>query len=475
MNGQEQMPLYQVLQHHIQSNPISFHVPGHKGGLLFKEKSKLFAADITEITGMDDLYHPSGVLLEAQRLLTELYGSDQSLFLVNGSTVGNLAMIYGTCSEGDVVLVQRNSHKSIIHGLLLAKVKPVFLEPEYDQEWGIAKGVSVQTLKEALKQYPEAKAFIITYPNYYGMAEPIEELIQLAHDSKIPVLVDEAHGAHFIGKDPFPRSSLQMGADVVVQSAHKTLPSLTMGAFLHICEGLVRRESIQQAIAILQTSSPSYLIMASLDYARSFLGTFAESDLQFWKQYKVQITERLSQISGFDIYQNPFTDPLKVVLRLTNGGSGQTLQRLLEKEGIYPEFSDPANILLVFPLFKKEHEKMAMTYLDLLHDALDKVQMQAIQSKNQRALKSGNGNRVITPAVPLYQAHTADKRWIPLKEALGRVSGAMIIPYPPGIPAIMPGEKIELNHIEGLMEYLEHNIHIQGDGWDENQQILVLA
>ncbi|HWO76075.1 MAG TPA: aminotransferase class I/II-fold pyridoxal phosphate-dependent enzyme [Bacillus sp. (in: firmicutes)] len=476
MNGQEQMPLYEALQHHIQSNPLSFHVPGHKGGLLFKEKSKLFAADITEITGMDDLYHPTGILLKAQKLLTDLYGSDNSLFLVNGSTVGNLAMIYGTCSEGDLVLVQRNCHKSIIHGLMLAKVRPVFLEPEYERDWGIAKGISIQTLADALKLYPEAKALIVTYPNYYGMADKIEDLIKLAHKYKIPVLVDEAHGAHFIGKDPFLRSSLQLGADVVVQSAHKTLPSLTMGAYLHIREGLIRAESIQQALSILQTSSPSYLIMASLDYARSYIGTFTENDLQFWRKYKEEIHERLSAISGINIYQDPFTDPLKVTLKLTNGDSGQTFQRLLEEQGIYPEFSDPANVLLIFPLFKKAHEKEALAYLNVLEDALKKITIYTAKEREKKHSPfQSSSNRVRTPEVPLYQAKVSDKRWIPITEAPGKVSGGMIIPYPPGIPLIMPGESIEQRHIEELKRLLEHKTHIQGDGWNENHQILVLA
>ncbi|MET3700037.1 arginine/lysine/ornithine decarboxylase [Bacillus oleivorans] len=475
MNGQEQMPLYNALQRHIQTNPISFHVPGHKGGLLYQEKSRLLAADVTEITGMDDLYHPSGILFESQKLLTDLYNSDQSLFLVNGSTVGNLAMIYGTCSEGDVVLVQRNSHKSIIHGLMLAKVHPVFLEPEYEQEWGIAKGITANTLAEALKQYPEAKAVILTYPNYYGMADPIEDLIQQAHAINIPVLVDEAHGAHFLGKEPFPRSALQGGADIVVQSAHKTLPSLTMGAYLHIREGLVNVESIQQALSILQTSSPSYLIMASLDYARSYLGTFTMEDFQFWKTYKEHINECLVKIRGIDLYQNPYTDPLKITIRLSNGESGQMLQRLLEEQGIYPEFSDPANVLLIFPLFKKEQETEALTYLDLLAGTLKKISLHTIEKPRLKPLIWSRGSQVKTPVITISQAKAAEKKWVPLAEALGKVSGGMIIPYPPGIPLIMPGESIRPHHLEGLKKFIEHNTHIQGDGWNEKHQILVLA
>lgn len=476
MNGQERMPLYSALQQHIRENPLSFHVPGHKNGLLFRNKSNAVAMDLTEITGLDDLYHPSGVILESQKLLTSLYGSDESSFLVGGSTLGNLAMIYGTCSEGDVVLVQRNCHKSIIHALLLANVHPVFLEPEYEHDWGIARGITVETLIEGIHHYPMAKALILTYPNYYGLVDAIEELIQIAHANHIPVLVDEAHGAHFIGIDPFPRSAFQLGADVVVQSAHKTLPSLTMGAFIHMKQGFISIPAIKEALSILQTSSPSYLVMASLDYARSYLGTFSDEDLLFWRQYNKNITEQLDSNEKIERFNDPNGDPLKVTIRLKNGESGQLLQKYLEGQRIFPEFSDPANVLLIFPLFKKSHELEANLYLHTLSTALHNLVIQHKQTKRKNRSKNLIRNqRVFAPEIPLFQAKIAKKKWVLIKDALHHLSGGMVIPYPPGIPLLMPGERIEQHHLESLIELIQNNTHMQGDGWNGDHQLLVLA
>lgn len=192
-----------TVKKHASHQPVSFHVPGHKNGQLaggeeadyFKDILKL---DATELSGLDDLHSPEGVILKAQKLLADLYGVPKSFFLVNGSTSGNLAMVMSAAKENETVLVQRNCHKSILNGITLARAKPVFLAPEFNEEWGVAGGVALETVKEAIRQNPEAKALILTYPNYYGMVFNIESIIEYAHDRGVPVLVDEAHGAHLI-------------------------------------------------------------------------------------------------------------------------------------------------------------------------------------------------------------------------------------------------------------------------------------
>jgi arginine/lysine/ornithine decarboxylase len=223
--NQTQYPLYEALLQHTQKKPISFHVPGHKSGQVFQTEAAsifqpLLSIDLTELTGMDDLHSPDGPILEAEKLLADLYQVKESFFLVNGSTAGNLAMIMAACEEDQIVLVQRNCHKSVLHAIQLSKAKPIFLEPEYETDWRIAASVHYDTVKEALQLYPEAKALILTYPNYYGIAYDIKPMIELAHRQDIPVLVDEAHGAHFIIGEPFPPSSAAFGADIIVQSAH---------------------------------------------------------------------------------------------------------------------------------------------------------------------------------------------------------------------------------------------------------------
>jgi len=234
---QDETPLYSALSKHKNQNPISFHVPGHKNGALFpeiasKDFDHILKLDVTELTGLDDLHDAEGVIAQAEELTADLYGVLHSSFLINGSTVGNIAMILGTCSKGDRVLVQRNSHKSIINGLQLAEVQPIFISPEYDDLIKVPTGVSFHSVKKGIEEYPDTKAIIVTYPNYYGHAIELRSILELAHERNIPVLVDEAHGAHFI-LEGFPESAVTLGADIVIHSAHKTLPAMTMGSFLH--------------------------------------------------------------------------------------------------------------------------------------------------------------------------------------------------------------------------------------------------
>src|SRR5690606_155051 len=237
--------------------------------------------DQTELSGLDDLHYPEGAIREAQELLADAYGAERSFFLVNGSTTGNLAMIHAVCKEGDRVLVQRNSHKSIFHAMELAKLRPVYLTPEWGEASQSAEGISLATVKEAIRQYPESTALILTYPNYYGMAgTEIKEIINYSHQFNIPVLVDEAHGAHLLAGGLFPQSALTYGADAVVQSAHKTLPAMTMGSFLHIRGERISINRISKYLRIFQSSSPSYLIMASLDDARAYIQNYSRPDLQ---------------------------------------------------------------------------------------------------------------------------------------------------------------------------------------------------
>ena len=265
--NQSKTPLFDQLMKHHEGNPISFHVPGHKYGQVFPEKGRNYFSDIlkmdaTEITGLDDLHSAEGVILEAEKLLADLYRTQRSFFLVNGSTVGNLAMTLSTIKEDEIVLVQRNSHKSIMNGIKLANARPVFISPEYDLDYRVAGGLSYESVKSALIQYPNARAIILTYPNYYGMTVDLKSIIDLAHAHNIPVLVDEAHGVHFIAGDYFPPSAVELGADIVVQSAHKTLPAMTMGAFLHYQSRLVSSSNLQFYLQALQSSSPSYPLMA---------------------------------------------------------------------------------------------------------------------------------------------------------------------------------------------------------------------
>ncbi|HWL11633.1 MAG TPA: aminotransferase class I/II-fold pyridoxal phosphate-dependent enzyme, partial [Ureibacillus sp.] len=293
-------PIVSALQKFAKEEPLSWHVPGHKHGVLSNLPETLKDAltyDLTELTGLDDYHHPEEAIAEAEILLANSYQASQSYFLVNGSTVGNLAMIYAACKRNEKIIVQRNAHKSIFHALELVGAKAIFVAPDWDEATATAGAVPAATLQEALELHPDAKAVVLTYPSYYGVAgKELELQIRMCHERKIPVLVDEAHGAHFIASESFPPSALQLGADVVVQSAHKTLPAMTMASFLHVNSNLIQAEKINHYLRMLQSSSPSYLLLASLDDARDYVDSYLESDAAYLNDKRNQWIETVRSI-----------------------------------------------------------------------------------------------------------------------------------------------------------------------------------
>lgn len=457
-------PLFKALIEHNKRNPISFHVPGHKNGLNIQSEANHFfeqilKMDVTELSGLDDLHSPEGVILEAEQLLAELFQTRKSFFLVNGSTVGNLAMIMAVCSENDTVLVQRNCHKSVLNALRLAKVRPIFLEPEYDQDWKVATGVSADTVKEAISLYPNVRAIILTYPNYYGIVSDLEGIINQAHLHHIPVLVDEAHGAHFIIGHPFPDSAVQLGADIVVQSAHKTLPAMTMGSYLHVNGHIVNVNKVKDYLQILQSSSPSYPIMASLDLARKYVATYTQQDLDDLQKSIKYFKSELNAIPGIKIlaYPNQQGDLLKVTIQTRCSLSGFELQKKLEEEAVYTELADPYNVLLVLPLLKEGQWYPFEETARKLKKVCKDLPFQEQKSK----LTMGN-QKVSELTIPYKEMDKLDSMDVPIAETIGFVCAETIIPYPPGIPLLLKGEEITNERVNQLQRLLETGARFQG-------------
>lgn len=476
--NQSQTPLFDAMSALYKKRPISLHVPGHKNGWVFSKKGEaiynpLLGIDATEISGLDDLHAPEGAILKSEQLLADLYGVKKSYFLVNGSTVGNIAMILATCREGDKVLVQRNCHKSILHGLMLANVQPIFLQPDFYEEWGIAGGVGSKLIEEALGANPDVKAIVVTYPNYYGLGEDLTELVRLAHQKGIPVLVDEAHGAHFQLGSPFPKTAIFAGADAVVHSAHKTLPAMTMGSYLHVNSSLVDVGQVSFYLQMLQSSSPSYPIMGSLDLARAYLAAFTSEDKKSLIKKISDFRRELGALQTVGVLEAPpgtSADPLKVVIQSTNGLSGFELQQLCEAEGIFTELADPNNLLMILPLLK--------TSIDFPFQEI----VQNIKSATKDRTGSVEANQVgswfagssITALEITYSVMKHSKsRPVVLREAVGEVSAEMVIPYPPGIPLIMSGEMITTDHITNLKRLLELGSRFHGGSSLSNGELIV--
>ncbi|WP_461201925.1 aminotransferase class I/II-fold pyridoxal phosphate-dependent enzyme [Anoxybacillus sp. TBDG-1] len=460
---QTNTPLYTLLCEHASKQPISFHVPGHKYGAVFYEEAlfsfePLLHLDVTELSHLDDLHHPTGAIEQAQQLAANLYGVKRTFFLVNGSTAGNLAMIAAACEKNKKVIVQRNCHKSILHALHLVGATPIFISPEFDEDVQVMSFVSFETIYNTLREHPDAAALILTNPNYYGMAIDLTTIVQLAHSYRVPVLVDEAHGAHFVLGEPFPKSSVECGADIVVQSAHKTLPAMTMGAFLHFNSELIDERMLRYFLQVFQTSSPSYPIMASLDLARAYVArqtreTIDEiiSEIQLFKQ-------ELRTIEAIHVAESRHplirTDLLKITLQTRSAHSGYELQRLLEINGIFTEMADPYNVLLVYPLAKMK-------------------QLPAIAHRIKRALQSIRSkpkNEQVQFQLPKH-CHAVSYEWtkgrqtkkILLHDAIGYVCAQMVVPYPPGIPILLIGEIVTKQHIELIQHLKKTDAYFQTD------------
>ncbi|WP_369901558.1 aminotransferase class I/II-fold pyridoxal phosphate-dependent enzyme [Bacillus manliponensis] len=469
--NQKKMPVYETLMKFANNKPLSFHVPGHKNGMYFPERGKeyfrdILSIDVTELTGLDDLHDPSECIAEAQELLSNLYGAQKSYFLVNGSTVGNLAMIFACCKEGDIVLVQRNCHKSIMNGLILTGAQPVFLDPWIDEEFGVPVGVPLEDIKEAIKAHPNTKALILTHPNYYGMGGDLKEIIAFSHKHNIPVLVDEAHGAHFCLGDPFPLSALSYGADVVVHSAHKTLPAMTMGSYLHINSQFISSHRIEMYLSMLQSSSPSYPIMASLDLARFALTEIKENGCNDIVKFLIDFRNGLHRIPQIKVLQYKVQDLLKVTIQTRCELSGYELQHVLEEQGLYAEMADPYNVLLVMPL--KPSQKY-MTAVDRMKKALQNYEV-----KDRKPVIRYTYKRDFSPVPFTYkQLDGCKKSIISLEEAVGRVCADMVIPYPPGIPLLMYGEKITSEHVQRIYELQKTGARFQGSIHIQEKNICV--
>ncbi|MEC5425021.1 aminotransferase class I/II-fold pyridoxal phosphate-dependent enzyme [Virgibacillus sp. C22-A2] len=456
---QHWIPLYQSLIQFKENNPISFHVPGHKNGTIFPEQARgyfdsILKFDMTELTGLDDLHAPTEAIAKAEMLAADFFHADHTFFLVGGSTAGNLAMILATCSAGDKIIVQRNSHKSIMNGLELSGAKPVFIAPEYDPRVDRYTHPSLDTVRKALQRHPDVKAVVLTYPDYFGKTYEIKDMIELVHEYHVPVLVDEAHGVHFSLGNPLPTSALELGADVVVQSAHKMAPAMTMASFLHMKSRFVSMEKVAHYLQMIQSSSPSYPLMASLDIARSFLATLKKEEIGSILQSVIKIRGILERTKYWDVLIAD--DPLKLTLHMKQGVSAKDVAELFEKQNIFPELVTHNQILLIHGL--APFQKMGH-----LRKAVKRVNEQLKNSVNHDIIDiAGLFPETIQELTLSYQAmNKLQTIHVPFTEAIGYRAAEAVIPYPPGVPLVLKGETITATHIDVIERMRIQGVRIQ--------------
>ena len=449
------IPILHAVLSHLRNNPTPFHVPGHKmgRGLPGEFGSWLGAAgrlDLTEIPGLDDLHAPEEAILHAQELAARAFGAEETFFLINGSTAGNLAMISAAVKPGQAILVPRNLHKSALNGLILSQAEPIFYHPDVDEQFGIPTGVAVETIAKMVRQHPHVRAVLITSPTYHGVCSDLRAIAEVVHAAGMMLLVDEAHGAHFAFHEGLPMTAMEQGADIAVQSTHKTLGSLTQTSMLHVQGPRVDRVRLRKRLHLVQSTSPSYLFLASLDAARHLMETEGRARLEQALQAAAAGKKRLQASPHLLLLTEagPYPiDPLKWTIRVTGLGRSGTdvYQELHHDKKMTLELSDPGNVLAVFTYADETRQ------VERLVDALLSLEPSGPPLELRRAFANAEAERM----VPLHDAFEREAEAVPLTEAVGRAAAEMVIPYPPGVPLIVPGERwtAELaDHVTGLKE-----------------------
>lgn len=468
---QQETPLFNALKEYVNKEILPFHVPGHKKGvgmdIEFKEfmGDNPFKIDVTVFNLVDSLQHPTGAIKKAQELAADAYGADASFFSINGTSGAIHAMIMSIVSDGDKIILPRNSHKSITAGIILSGAIPIFMQPEIDKKIGISHGVSPSTVEKALKSNPDAKAVLVINPTYYGVATDLKKIAHIVHNYNIPLLVDEAHGPHLNFSKNLPISALEAGADICCQSTHKIIGSLTQSSLIHIKSNYITPSRVQRNLNLLQTTSPSYILMASLDCARRQIALYGENLLFKTIELCNYTRKEINKIPGFysfgeEILKSPGSfalDPTKITISCRDLGiTGYELEMILSnKYAIQMELSDFYNVLAVGSFGDTE------AGMDKLLSALKEI------SNEYYGKKKPIEDFLDIPSIPKKilnprEAFYADKISIPLSESLGKVSGEFILAYPPGIPILCPGEEISKDIINYIEDLKRANLYVQG-------------
>lgn len=468
---QNQTPLFDVLMEYVDRNTIPFHVPGHKKGDGMDDKFKNFVGnnvlsiDVTVFKLVDSLHHPSGAIKRAQELAADAYGADKAFFSIHGTSGAIQAMILSVVSQGDKIIIPRNVHKSVTAGVILSGAVPVYMQPEIDSTIGVALGVTPETVEKTLENNPDAKAVLIINPTYYGVATDIKRIAQIVHSYNIPLIVDEAHGPHLGFNDRLPVSAMHAGADMCAQSTHKIIGSLTQSSLLQVRGELIDMNRVQQVMNLLQTTSPSYILMASLDVARMQIATKGKELLDKAIDLAEYAREEINKIPGLYCFGKEVLtkkgayafDPTKLTICCRDLGiTGYELDQILaDKYHIQVEMSDLYNALAVGS-FGDTREK-----IDSLLFALREISLEysGILRKRCEVIDIPQiPDQVLSPR----EAFNSSKVSLPLDESAGQISGEFLLAYPPGIPVLCPGERITPEIINYVDEMKNAGLYVQG-------------
>lgn len=465
--------LFEKLSAYGASDYYPYHMPGHKRRLKTDTMRELAQIDITEIDGFDNLHDAQGILKRIQEEAAATYGAEESFFLVNGSTAGILSAISTAVSPGGKILMVRGAHKSAYHAAYLRDLQIAYLWPGVHPLFGCNLPATAKEVEEALQQTPDVQAVFIVSPTYEGLAADVKSIAEAAHKRNIPLIVDEAHGAHLGFDGRWPESSVKQGADLVIQSLHKTLPAPTQTAILHVNGKLVDRCRLRRFLGIYQTSSPSYIFMAAMEDAIATTSANREKLFgDFWEYWK-GMTESLSACRNLIFLKEENSDPGKLAVMDKTGflDGEQLYEMLLHKYHLQPEMAAGRYVLAMFTVgdTKEGYERLTKALLEI-----DEY-ITAERSKTAAtATQPAEGNRMadaVTPVciqkktqavIGIGRAWDTPKEWVLLKDAEGKTAGEYVNLYPPGSPIIVPGEIFTKDILTEIAAYRQQGFHVQG-------------
>ena len=475
--------LYRALTDYAESDFYPYHMPGHKRNPAGGEMADYHKIDITEIDGFDNLYQAEGILKEAQLRANRIYGADETFFLVNGSTGGVLAAIMAATLPFDEILIARNCHKSVYHAAILHGLIVRYYYPKMISEYDICDGVSAEEIGALLDTYPEVKAVVVTSPTYEGVLSDISGIAAVVHERGKILIVDEAHGSHFGLSSHLPEGAIAGGADLVIHSLHKTLPAMTQTALLHVNGDRVNREKLRRYLCMVQSSSPSYVLMASMDSCMRFLEEQGQERFAAMRGHYESFCEKTADLLHIRIgkmtrlsqkkHELKGWDPGKMVISVKGTNmTGKELGSILrETYHLEMEMQGKTYVLAIMTLMDEAAGWQRLA--DALCEIDGRIEESACEESTASGKKAALGEKPLKSGMALARAFHSEWEKIPLKKATGRIAADFISLYPPGSPLVAPGEILDEAVIKRIEEY--RNIGLNVQGISEEGEIVAVA
>ncbi len=479
--NQKNTPIFDAVRKYVDQGVVPFHVPGHKQGRGLTEFTdfvgdNVMSIDLTCFEGTDNICNPIDTIRDAERLAAQAFGADHAHFLVNGTTSGIQSMIMTVCKPGDKIILPRNAHKSAISGIVLASARPVYVQPEICHEHGITFGVTPEKIRRALLLNPDAKAVFLVYPTYYGFVYDLAKIVEIAHGFGVPVIVDEAHGAHLPFHQELPPCAMELGADMSAVSTHKMGGSLTQSSLLLVRKGLIDPKRVKAVLNLTQTTSPSYILLSSIDVARKQLAVHGEEMLTKTLHLARKLRTELAKLPGITVAGEELIgrpgcggmDLTKVAVNTRGLGiSGLELEKILRRQyQIQVELAELSTALFLVSIGDDE------STINRLIEVMSTIAY--ARAAQQQPYPEVRLPEIPEIAVSPQQAFLSETYRIPLEDAVDAISAEMIMAYPPGVPILCPGERITQEIVDYVSILKKEECSLQGTEDSEMNYIKVL-